>query len=86
MKKVQYTTNFGIAPYVRNLFLTGISKVHWVTVSFDESLNQSLQKGQMGFFHLRYWDEEAITRYLTRYFLGHAKTDDLKESFKTSLE
>ena len=86
--KISYTTNFGIAPYIKNILLTDVSKARWVTVSYDESLNHNLQRGQMDFL-IRYWDDNSsqiVTRYFNSYFLGHAKVEDLKESFKASLE
>ena len=42
--KASYLAYFGLAPYSRELH-SKIKKVPYYTISFDESLNESLQKG-----------------------------------------
>ena len=45
--KTSYVTTYGLAPYFHSLLLQKISSLPHQVVSFDESLNDSVQKGQM---------------------------------------
>ena len=58
--------NYGLAPYFLELLLEEVKLLPKYVLSFDESLNEKLQKGQMDNL-LRHWDYEktiATTRYL----------------------
>ena len=86
--KTMYSTNFGLGPYVKELLQNQISESPFIAVSYDESLNDVLQKGQLDFI-IRYWDESASrvsTRYWNSTFLGHAKVADLKENYHAGIE
>ena len=85
--KVGYFINFGIAPYFEELLLCEVKTYPFHVISFDESLNKKLQKGQMDIL-IRFWDIEknvSITRYLTSEFLGGAKADDILKKFETAV-
>ena len=57
-----YLPYFGLAPYFRDILHTKIKNVLYYTISFDESLNESLQKGQMDLL-IRFWDEEKQSNH-----------------------
>ena len=61
-----YIINHGLAPYCVELLLDEVKLLPKYVLSFDESLNKKLQKGQMDIL-LRHWDYEktiATTKYL----------------------
>jgi len=56
-------------------------------ISFDESLNKSLQLEQMDIL-VRLWDctvNRVQTRYFNSQFLGHTRASDLVSNFKTGI-
>jgi hypothetical protein len=56
-------------------------------ISFDESLNKSLQLEQMDIF-VRLWDcniNRVQTRYFNSQFLGHTRASDIVSNFKTGI-
>jgi hypothetical protein len=86
--KCRYIIIYGLAPYFHQEL---ISELHSprveFSVSFDESLNKSVQLGQMD-LHVRLWDvnnNKAVTRYFNSQFLGKASATDLLHSFKSGL-
>ena len=86
--KTAYVTNHGFYPYYKNILQVAASKSPYIAVSYDESLNDALQKGQMDFI-IRYWDEDSSqvrSRYWNSQFLGHAIADDLLEHFDLGLD
>ena len=59
-----------------------------MTVLFDESLNDSIQKSEMD-IHLRYWREgenRVVVRYWTLMFLGHTRSEDLMAALNDGLK
>ena len=77
--KLHYIINHGIYPYFRRMVLDEILRSPFMTVLFDESLNDSIQKSEMD-IHIRYWregDNRVVVRYWTSMFLGHTRCDDL---------
>ena len=57
-------------------------------LSFDESLNNKLQKGQMDII-VRFWYEHKCiiqSRYLNSPFLGGAKAEQILEAFEKCME
>ena len=56
--KATYVTNYGPDPCFYNLLLQNISSSPHQVVSFDEFLNNSVQKGQMDLL-IHYWDNDA---------------------------
>ena len=82
--KCGYIITHGIAPHFEQLLLEDVSRSPFFALSFDESLNKSLQRGQMDIL-VRYWEMEkrlAVTRYLTSEFMGYAKAEDIMTSFE----
>ena len=56
-------------------------------ISFDESLNNVLQKEQMDII-VRFWDKKknkVSSRYLNSQFLGHTRAADLLQKFSEAL-
>lgn len=81
--KCAYLVCFGLSPYYTSLLNDIISKCNYFTISYDESLNKSLQSKQLD-VHIRFWNESTNlvnTRYLTSVFLGHSTAEDILESF-----
>ena len=81
--KAAYVVNFGLAPYYRGLLHEEIGESDMVAVSFDESHNDVVKKGEMVIM-VRYWSTEGKcvkVRYLDSSFLGHATENDLLVHF-----
>ena len=84
--KARYMITYGLAPYFHdNLrsILTSIDPVPLYSVSFDESMNRILQRGQMD-LHVRYWCDTkkiACTRYWTSVYTEKATALDLFNCF-----
>ena len=81
--KAGYVATYGLAPYFRSELLSILSNVPYYTVSFDESLNQIFQKGQMDLL-VRFWDERydiVSTRYLNSKFMGRSSAEDVLNTF-----
>ena len=57
-KKAGYVAPFGLAPYFNDIFYFQISTCPYYVVSFDESLSDVVQKGQMD-LNIQYWDNDA---------------------------
>ena len=77
--KVRYLLCYGIAPYYRENLLRDIQRSPTYSVSFDESLNEVLQKQQMDIV-IRYWDHAtntAISRYWDSSFQYFGKCKNL---------
>ena len=56
--KISHMNNLGIAPYVKEQVKNNTIKAEYVVVTFDESLNHTTQKCQMG-LHLRHWNNHG---------------------------
>ena len=50
-----YNITFGLAPCVKNLLLESVDEVKYYSLSFDESYNKIMKKGQMDLL-IRFWD------------------------------
>ena len=59
--KCGYVINHGIAPYWERLLLQEVTNSPFYVLSFDESLNKLLQKGQMDTI-VRYWNGDEYSR------------------------
>ena len=82
-----YIINHGIAPHFNELLLVEANQSPFYVLSFDESLNKHLQRGQMDVL-VRFWNNEktiAESRYLTSEFLGGTKTEQLQEAFEKAV-
>ena len=82
--KASYVINHGLAPYFRDKLYTEINASDMLVLSFDESLNDVVQKCEMVLV-IRYWSftqNMVKTRYLDSAFFGHGRESDLLEHFK----
>ena len=85
--KLKYLTNWGLAPYFKELLGRDIQRVDFVVICYDESLNDSIQKCQMD-FHVRYWDPidmRVKVRYWGAKFLGHSSNSDILKHFNDAV-
>ena len=53
--KLSYNITFGLAPYIKNLLLESVDEVIYYSLSFDESYNRIMKKGQMDLL-IKFWD------------------------------
>ena len=86
--KLKYFTNWGVAPYIRQLLLNELDSASFTAVSFDESLNKLTQTCQMDLI-VRYWheaDQQVKVRYWDSKFLGHSAHQDLLSHFNQSID
>ena len=83
-----YFTNWGVAPYIRQLLLNKLNIASFIAVSFDESLNKLTQTCQMDLI-ARYWheaDQQVKVRYWDSKCLGHSAHQDLLSHFNQSID
>ena len=81
-------TNWEIAPYVKEQLRNNINQTEYVVVSFDESLNHTIQSCQMDLL-LRYWDnhdQHVKVRYWVSKFLIHTTNKDLLMELNKSVD
>lgn len=83
--KLSYNIVYGIAPFFRKQLLETIENSSHIVLSFYESLNKVVKKGQMD-VNIRFWDSSrkdsnVVTRYFDWAFLGHATAELLLDSF-----
>ena len=86
--KAKYLTNYGLAPYIKDILKDEVSKAPFSVIGFDESLNEVTQTSQMDLV-VRYWDsldERVKVRYWDSKFLGHTANTDLLKAFLSSIE
>ena len=53
---LQYVINHSLFPDFKQMILDEILKSSFMSVLYDESLNESIQKSEMD-IHVRYWNE-----------------------------
>ena len=54
--KLQYVINHGLFPHLKQMILDEILKSPFMSVLYDESLNENIQKSEMH-IHVKYWNE-----------------------------
>ena len=54
--KLQYVINHGLFPHLKQMILDEILKSPFMSVLYDESLNENIQKSEMD-IHVKYWNE-----------------------------
>ena len=84
--KASYVTACGFAPYFFSFLLQKISSSSHQVVSFDESLNNSVQKE----IDLLIWDwdndtDRVCTPYMGSEFMGRLTADDVLETFQNGI-
>ena len=85
--KCGYYTNFGIAPYLKDLLISKVKAAPIYAASYDESLNRVFQEEQMD-IHLRYFNEETQmveSRYLDSPFVKRPNSGNLHNELLNSL-
>ena len=85
--KCGYYTNFGIAPYLKDLLISKVKASPIYAASYDESLNRVFQEEQMD-IHLRYFNEETQmveSRYLDSPFVKRPNSGNLHNELLNSL-
>ena len=85
--KLKYAINHGLNPYYKELLDKDILLSSFLTIMFDESMNDVLQKSEMD-IHVRYWDDYMLVmvRYYDSRFLGHTTAKDLLTNFNECLK
>ena len=79
--KYAYYIAFGLAPYFKELLVKDIKLLPFYLLSFDESLNNKLQEGQMD-ISIWFWDDiagETVTRYFDSRFFKRPNADNILE-------
>ena len=85
--KLQYVINHGLFPHFKQTILDEILKSQFMSVLYNESMNESIQKSETE-IHVQYWNEgenKAPVWYWTSLFLGHTRFDDLLAAFHNGL-
>ena len=86
--KAGYVAHFSLAPYFNDIFCSQISTCPYYAVSFDESLNDVVQKVQMD-LNIWYWGndlDQVATRYLGLEFLGRLTPQGVLETFLNGVD
>ena len=83
--KAAYVVNYGLAPYYRGVLYEEMVVTDIIVLSFDESHNDAVHKGEMVLM-VRYWckaEKTVKVRYLDSVFIGHAAEKDLLAHFNS---
>ena len=75
--------NHRLAPYFKECFSGDLLKSEYFVVSFDESLNATVQECEID-LRVRYWDSiknRVQVRYWDSMFFGHGTHADLLKNF-----
>ena len=70
--QASYVAHCGLAPYFHELILSKLSDCPYISLSFDESSNSSVEEGQMDII-IPFWGSYTncvATRYLRSKFMG----------------
>ena len=81
--KLNYMTNWGIAPYANEELKNNIAKAEYVLVSFNEIQNHGAQSCQIDLLlrYLNKHDQQVKVRYLVSKFLQRTTNKDLLMEF-----
>ena len=73
--------------YFHDILYTEIQRSPFYSVSFDESLNKNLQKGQMDqLVRIRSNEKKmVVTRYFNSKFMGGAKAEKILQTFEKAI-
>ncbi|KAK3914496.1 Purine nucleoside phosphorylase DeoD-type [Frankliniella fusca] len=85
--KIGYIVTYGVAPFLRKQLFDTFAVCDYVTIGFDEALNEVNTKKQMDLV-VRFWDpvsDLVSTRYLTSVFLQSATATDLRLGIKNAI-
>ena len=87
-QKCEYFITNRLVPHFKELLLKDVNLSPFFVLSFDESLNEIIQKEQMD-LQIRYWDntqKKVCTRYLGSYFLQRPNAKNLCDFLISSLK
>ena len=79
--KLKYVVNHGLYPYFREELDRDVDKSQFITIMFDESLNEIVQQSEMDMF-VPFWDidrHKVSSWFYDSRFLGHTTHLDVKE-------
>ena len=82
--KLKYVVNHGLYPYFREELDCDINKSPFITIMFNESLNEIVQQSEMDVF-VRFWDIVSSWFYDSP-FLGHTTHLDVLSSLEDSIK
>ena len=85
--KCGYLITHGLRNYFLDILYTEIQQSPFYSVSFGESLNKNLQKGQMDQL-VRIWSNEKkmiVTQYFNSEFMGGAKAEKILQTFEKGI-
>ena len=85
--RLKYVVNHGLYPYFREELDRDIDKLPFITIMFDESLNEIAQQSEMDVF-VCFWDidrHNVISQFYDSRFLGHTTHLDVFSSFEASV-
>ena len=83
-----YYVTHGIAPYFKSKFIESLQLLPFYSVSFDESYNDAIKRGQIDLC-IRYWDSEkdrVKVYYLDISFMRKSSAKDVFENFDSSIQ
>ena len=86
--KCSYFIKYGLASHFKELLLQDVKVCPFFVLSFDESLNEFIQKEQM-YLQIRYWDNtqnKVRARYLDSYFLQRPNAKNLCDVLISALK
>ena len=86
LTKTGYVAHFGFSPHFHEL-MSKLSDCPYISLSFDESSNSSVQKGQMSII-IRFQDSETncvATRYPGSEFMGTSTAKNVLQKFLASI-
>ena len=81
--KCGYLITHGLRIYFLDILYTEIQQSPFCSISFDESLNKNLQKGEMDQL-VGIWSNEKkmlVTQYFNSGFMGAAKTEKILQYY-----
>lgn len=81
--KCEYYVTHGIATHFESKFLESLQLLPIYLVSFDESYNDAIKRGEMD-MHIRFWDSETDrvkVHYLDISFMRKSSATDVFEYF-----
>ncbi|XP_046393340.1 uncharacterized protein LOC124161149 isoform X1 [Ischnura elegans] len=85
--KIAYSLVHGLAPHFHDVITSKLTKLDFVVVLFDESLNKCSQKTQMD-LAIKFWcddQNETVTKYYDSVFLGRSRATDLISAYCTAI-
>ena len=79
--KIRYLVRWGLAPYFKDKLVIDVNRSKFLSVGFNESLNQVTKTCEMD-IAARFWDVNRVkVRYWDSSFMGHTTANDLLQHF-----